>query len=109
MLTAHPTTSPALLHSPAAENLSRTTLPFLHKPNLSVSMQVALNILLFFAGFSIATFIALRPKKPGRDLETLRYVADGLHHKAQSLSTGCSAVEDERRVVQGDGENLLTK
>ncbi|SMY25927.1 unnamed protein product [Zymoseptoria tritici ST99CH_1A5] len=72
-------------------------------------MQVALNILLFFAGFAIATFIALRPKKPGRDLETLRYVADGLHHKAQSLSTGCSAVEDERRVVQGDGENLLTK
>jgi hypothetical protein len=75
-------------------------------------MQVALNILLFFTGFSIATFLALRPKKARQDVETLtnnlRYVADGLNYKARNAGIEPHVVKDGR-AVQEDGKDLLTK
>jgi hypothetical protein len=53
-------------------------------------MQVMLDITLFFACFSIAMFIASRPKRAKQDVEKLvnniRYVPDELHPKVHNTS-----------------------
>lgn len=76
-------------------------------------MQVALNILLFFAGFMIATLIALRPKKARQDVERLasnvRYVANGFEEKAQDSSKREPGLESNDRYIPADGSNLLSK
>lgn len=75
-------------------------------------MQVMLNALLFFACFSVATLIALRPKR-ARHVEkldnNLRYVADGLHHKVHTTSTKKPDLGNCGRTLREDGNNLLTK
>jgi hypothetical protein len=76
-------------------------------------MQVMLNILLFFACFSVATFIALRPKRARQDVKklvnNLRYVADGLHDKVHHMSTKKPDFSNCGRILREDGNNLLTK
>ncbi|CZT14699.1 uncharacterized protein RCC_00670 [Ramularia collo-cygni] len=73
-------------------------------------MQVALNILLFLAGFSIATFLALRPKKAREDVErltsNLRHYSDGF---IQNLSKKEQSCGEEGLVVSNEATNLLTK
>jgi preprotein translocase subunit YajC len=76
-------------------------------------MQVMLNILPFFACFSIAVFIALRPKRAKQDVEklvnNLRYVADGLHQKVHNMSMKKPDFANCGRALREDGDNLLTK
>jgi hypothetical protein len=76
-------------------------------------MQIMLNILLFFACFSIAMFIALRPKRARQDVEklvnNLRYVADRLHYKVQNMGTEKPDFGNCGRILREDGNNLLTK
>ena len=76
-------------------------------------MQVMLNILLFFACFSIAMFIALRPKRATLDVEklvkNLRYVTDVLHQKMHNMSMKKPDFANCGRTLREDGDNLLTK
>jgi hypothetical protein len=79
----------------------------------TISTQVMLNILLFFACFSIATFIALRPKRARQDVEKLvknhHYAADGLQHKVHGESTKKPDFGNCGRILRKDSNNLLTK
>jgi hypothetical protein len=90
--------------------LAQNYLSTLHS---TVSMQVMLNILLFFTSFSIATFIALRPKRARQDVKklvnNLRYVADGLHHKVHDMSMKKPDFGNCGRILREDENNLLTK
>jgi hypothetical protein len=76
-------------------------------------MQVMLNILLFFSCFSIAMFIALRPKRAKQDVEKLvnniRHFTDELHHKVHNTSMKKPDFANCGRILHEGGDNLLTK
>jgi len=76
-------------------------------------MQVMLNILLFFACSSIATFVALKPKRARQDVKKLvnnfRYIAYGSRHKVHDMSTKIPDSDKYGRIWREDGDHLLTK
>ena len=69
-------------------------------------MQLALNIIVFFLGFSAAIFVAVRPSKFRDDIDgflaKLRYVSNGFKPAKGSLSLGDIA---KRHVVDGGNES----
>jgi len=78
-------------------------------------MQVALNIILFFLGFSLATIVALRPAKARRDVEkftsNLRHVTDGVKKGLSGHERGDVEVSrsKENIVHREEAGKLLTK
>ncbi|KAG9687772.1 hypothetical protein KCU95_g9321, partial [Aureobasidium melanogenum] len=75
-------------------------------------MQLALDIIIFFLGFSIATVVALRPRKARKDLDhftsQLRYVTNGL--KGQGSHPGdMEQSETPEEIIKRGADNLLTK
>ena len=77
-------------------------------------MQLAINVIIFFLGFSLAALIALRPRKTRNDLENfksnLRHVTNGLNPGQQlpkEKGPELSEKEDANFAVDDD-ENLLT-
>ena len=76
-------------------------------------MQLALNIVVFFLGFSLATLVAIRPKKARQDLEkfsaNLRHATNGFKSGFLLSRHSESADVDDERSISTDAHNLLTK
>lgn len=74
-------------------------------------MQLALNLIIFVFGFSLAAFIAVEPEKTRKNLATfissLRYVVDGSRTASKSQDQRLSNDETHEHTVSAD--KLLTK
>lgn len=77
-------------------------------------VQLAINILVFVLGFSIATLVAFRPKKSRQDLEkftsNLRQVTDGLKNGyLKNPDINAEALNSYEKTIMTGTDNLLTK
>lgn len=70
-------------------------------------MQLAINIIIFFVGFSIATFVAIRPKRIRHDLERF---SSNLRHVSYVMKTpNKPSLLLERPEAVSDDDLIFTK
>lgn len=76
-------------------------------------MQLALNVIVFFLGFSIATFIALRPVKARKGIQqlstNLRTVTDGFKAGIDPESASAFSIRNDPDSIRAGADLLLTK